>query len=107
MSLRVNPDPSRNLLAAREGNRQGEVEAMQELSSGRKVNSPSEDPAATAPLAGNHLQASATNQFLQSISDLRSSIQVADSTLNSVVLALTRAISLGVECADRTLSHEN
>jgi len=107
MSLRVNPDLSRNLLAALAENREHEYEALQEVASGRRLNSLSDDPAAVASLVGNHTQLSAMNQFLRSISTLRSSAQMADSTLNSVVLALTRAIALGVQGANGTLTQEN
>ena len=105
--MRVNPDLSSTLLASLAENRRREDEALREVSSGQKLNSISEDPAAVASLIGNRMQSSATVQFLQNISNLRSSLQVADSTLNSVILALTRAISLGTEGANGTLTLED
>ena len=105
--MRVNPDLSSTLLASLAENRRREDEALREVSSGQKLNSISEDPAAVASLIGNRMQSSATDQFLQNISNLRSSLQVADSTLNSVILALTRAISLGTEGANGTLTLED
>jgi flagellar hook-associated protein 3 FlgL len=107
MSLRVNPDLNSTLLASLAENRRREDQALQEVSSGQKLNSISDDSAAVASLIGNRMQSSATDQFLQNISKLRSSTQVADSTLNSMILALTRAISLGTQGANGTLTLEN
>jgi flagellar hook-associated protein 3 FlgL len=107
MTLRVNPNLTSTLLACLAETRRREDEALREVSSGRKLNSISDDSAAVASLIGNRMQSSTADQFLQTVANLRSSLQVADSTLNSVVLALTRAISLGTEGANGTLTLEN
>ncbi len=107
MSLRVNPDLTSTLLTCLAENRRREDEALREVSSGQRLNSISDDSAAVASLIGNRMQSSSADQFLQNITNLRSSLQVADSTLNSVVLALTRALSLGTEGANGTLTLEN
>jgi flagellar hook-associated protein 3 FlgL len=49
-------------------------------------------------------QTSEADQFLRSIGSVQGEIQNADSTLNSVITTLQRAISLGVEGANGTLS---
>src|SRR5437899_1361538 len=55
-------------------------------------------------MVSNKAQSSQADTFLRSITSLNGLLQTADSTLNSVVTALQRAISLGVEGANGTLS---
>jgi flagellar hook-associated protein 3 FlgL len=52
----------------------------------------------------NNAQTSNVDQYLQNVSTLQNGLQVADSTLSSVVTALSQAISLGVEGANGTLN---
>jgi len=107
MSLRVNPDLTPTLLAALTENRQREEQALQQISSGRRLNSLSQGPSDAACLVQVRMSTSANQQFLRNLSTLRSAMQAADSAMNSVVLILTRAISLGVQGANGTLSSEN
>jgi len=102
VGMRINPDPTRDMLAGLQQDRQQADQAIQELSTGRKVNQPSDNPAAVAGLIVNNAQTSAVNSYLQNISTLQGSLQEADSTLNSVVTSLSQAISLGVEGANGT-----
>jgi flagellar hook-associated protein 3 FlgL len=81
-----------------------EDEALQEVSTGRKLNAPSDDPAGMAMLIENQAGQSDCDQFQQNITTLLSSMQTADSALNSVTTALSQAISLGVAGAGGTLS---
>jgi flagellar hook-associated protein 3 FlgL len=104
MSIRLNPNTLPDLLAAIEQSTQNLTIATQQLSTGRGVNQLSDNPAAVAALVGNHNQASQDDQYLQNIGTLQSRFQVADSTVSSVVTALTRALSLGVEGANGTLN---
>jgi flagellar hook-associated protein 3 FlgL len=92
------------MLAGLAVDRQQEDQAIAELSTGRKVNQPSDNPAAVAGLIVNNAQASAVNTYLSNISSLQAAMQMADSTLNSVITALTQAISLGVEGANGTMN---
>jgi flagellar hook-associated protein 3 FlgL len=80
---------------------------MLQMASGRRVNKPSDDPAAAAVLVQNQAQSDAVDQYLRSADSIRAQLQTTDSTLNSVVLALTRAISLGVQGANGPLSDAN
>src|SRR5437660_11845686 len=77
------------------------------MASGRRVNKPSDDPTATAVLIQNQAESSQTDQYLRSVQSMQAQLQTTDSTLNSVVLALQRAISLGVQGANGTLSDAN
>lgn len=102
MSIRLNPNPVPDLLAALQENQQSLNTATQELSSGRSVNQLSDNPAAAASLVRNHDQSSQDAQFVQNIGTLQSRFQLADSTLSDVTTALTRAITLGTQGANGT-----
>src|SRR6266850_4764722 len=102
--MRVNPNPMPDLLAALSRARQTTEDALRELSSGRRVNQPSDDPAASAILVQNHDQTIFTARYLQSLGSIQSQFQTADSALSSVILSLQRAITLGVQGANGTLS---
>jgi flagellar hook-associated protein 3 FlgL len=107
MGIRINPDLYSTVLAGLEQDRQQEDQAISELSTGRKVNQPSDNPAAVAGLIVNNAQASAVSTYLSNISSLQGTLQVADSTLNSVVTNLSQAISLGVEGANSTMNQND
>jgi flagellar hook-associated protein 3 FlgL len=107
MGIRINPDLVGNMLEGLSLDQQQEDQAIQELSTGRKVNQPSDNPAAVAGLIVNNAQTSAVSSYLSNISSLQSSLQVADSTLNSVTTSLTQAISLGVQGTDSTLNQSD
>jgi flagellar hook-associated protein 3 FlgL len=104
MSIRLNPNPLPDLLAAIQQSEQSVNTATLQLSSGLRVNHLSDDPAASAAIVLNHNQAGQDDQFLQNITSLQPRFQVADSSLSNVVTALTSAISLGTEGANGTLN---
>lgn len=107
MAIRLNPDQTAALLAALARTQQQESKALLQLSSGRRINAPSDDPSGTAALVQLRARGLQADQFLRNVSGLRAQLQVADATLNSAVLALTRAITLGVQGANDTLSPAN
>jgi flagellar hook-associated protein 3 FlgL len=102
--MRVNPNQTPDLLAALNLTRQTTQDALLQLATGRRVNQPSDDPAAAAILVDNHDQTTFTNRYVQTLSSIQSQFQTADSTISSVILSLTQAISLGVEAANGPLS---
>jgi flagellar hook-associated protein 3 FlgL len=102
--MRVNPNPMPDLLAALNQTQLETQQAMIEISSGRSVNVPSDNPAAAALLVANHDEATFNSGYLQSLTSVQGQVSTADSTLSSVVTALQRAVSLGVEGANGTLS---
>ncbi|HEX5483193.1 MAG TPA: flagellar hook-associated protein FlgL [Terriglobia bacterium] len=104
MGLRIAPDLYATVTNAIGGDRQRLNTALQQISTGQSVNSPSDNPAAVAALIENNTQSSANDQFLHSISSIQGSLQTADSTLGSVVNALNQAISIGTEGANGTIS---
>ncbi|MGA9798830.1 MAG: flagellar hook-associated protein FlgL [Terriglobales bacterium] len=105
--MRVNPNIAADVLANLWQTQQQEQTALLQVSSGKRVNVPSDDPAAAAGLVQNLAATSQNDQFTQNTSVVEGQLQTADSTLSSVVSALTQAISLGVEGANGTLSASN
>lgn len=105
--MRVNPDPSNDILSALTRTQQEQERAAIQLATGKRVNVPSDDPAAAAAMVDNQARSAQTDQFVRSISTVTALQQTADSTLSSVVSALTRAINLGVQGATGTLSDSN
>jgi flagellar hook-associated protein 3 FlgL len=103
-SIRVNPYPLPDLLAALADTQQQQNTSSLDLATGSRINKPSDDPAGAAQMVSNTAQSSQADTFLRSITSLNGLLQTADSTLSSVVTALQRAISLGVEGANGTLS---
>jgi len=104
MPVRLNPNLLPDLLTSIQQSQVSMNTATQQLSSGRSVNQLSDNPAAVATLVGNHSQFAQDDQFLQNIGALQTRLQVSDSTLSNVVTVLTRAISIGTEGANGTLS---
>lgn len=104
MAIRLNPDLVPGLLEAVAQSQQNMNTATQQLSTGKKVNQLSDNPVAVAQLVENHNQAGQDDQFLTNLSGLQAKFQVADSALSNVVSVLTRAISIGTEGANGTLS---
>lgn len=105
--MRVNPNQLPDLLSALSDTQQQINTDLTRLSSGQTVSVPSDNPAAAAMLVRNAGQTAEADQFLRSVSSISGEMQNADSALNSVVTALQRAISLGVEGANGTLSSSN
>jgi len=104
MGIRVNPDIYSTILSGLQVNTQREDQALQQVSSGQKLNSISDDPVAAATLVNLKTESSSDAQYLQNISSLTGPMQVADSALSSVVEALTSAQSLGVEGGNGTVN---
>lgn len=105
--MRVNPNQWAVML--NNLNRVTEVEnqAMEEVSTGKKLTDPSDDPAGMAMLIQNKASQAECDQYQQNITTLTSNLQTADSALSSVVTSLNRAISLGVQGASGTVSSSN
>jgi flagellar hook-associated protein 3 FlgL len=93
-----------DLLAALENLQQQQSTATLELGTGSTINKPSDDPAGAAQLVQIHDARSRMDSYQQSIGSINDQLSTADSTLSSVTTVLQRAISLGVEGANGTLS---
>jgi len=102
--MRVNPNPMPDLMAALNQTELEEQQAELQISTGKSVNQPSDNPTAAALLVENNDQATFTAGYLQSVSVVQGQLSTASSTLSSVSTALQQALSLGVEAAGGTLS---
>lgn len=102
--MRVNSNSTGDILAALALTQQQEQLALQQVSTGKRVNQPSDDPAAAALYSGNVAMESRIDQYLQSVGSLTTLSQTADSALGQVVTALNQAISLGTQAANGTLN---
>ena len=107
MGIRVDPNMYSVILNGLQTNTQQEDQALQQISTGQRLNSLSDNPAAVASLVNLRTQSSSDTQYLQNISSLTGSLNVADSALSSVVEALTTAQTLGVEGANGTVNAQN
>ncbi len=107
MGIRVNPDVYSLILNGLQVNKQQEDQALQQVSTGQKLNSLSDDPVAAASLVNLRTQSSSITQYLQNISSLTGSFNVANSAISSVVEALTTVQTVGVEGEDSTLNDSN
>jgi flagellar hook-associated protein 3 FlgL len=103
-ALRVNPYILPDLLAGLNNTQQQADTASIEMASGSRINKPSDDPAGAAEMVSNTAQSLQADSFLRSATSISGLLETADSTLSSVVSALQRAISLGVQGANGTLS---
>lgn len=104
MGLRIVPDLYSMTVDAIENDRQRLNTALQQISTGQSVNSPSDNPAATAALIENMAQTNANDEYQKSVSSMQGTLQTADSVLGQVVTNLNQAISVGTEGANGGLS---
>ncbi len=106
--MRINPNQTADLLAALNSVQKQRDDALLQLATSRRVNKPSDDPAAASQVIINHDRSSQADTFQSSISSINGQQQAADSALSSVVTALQRAITLGVQGGNSgTLSDAN
>jgi flagellar hook-associated protein 3 FlgL len=105
--MRVNPNPTNDILAAIWNTQTQEQTALEQISTGKRVNVPSDDPGAAALEVQNQAAESRIDQYLQSVGSLQAMFQSANSSLDSVTTALNQAISLGTQAANGTLSSSN
>ncbi|MGA3092979.1 MAG: flagellar hook-associated protein FlgL [Terriglobales bacterium] len=102
--MRVNPNPMPDLMAALNQTELEEQVSSLQLSSGKSVNEPSDNPTAAALLVEDNDQATFTKGYLQGIAAVQGQLSTADSTLSSMQTSLQQALSLGVEAGGGTLS---
>ena len=105
--MRVDPQYISNTVAALDATTASEQNLTQELSSGVKVNSISDDPVAFAQNVVLSAQLGADDTFSQTASSTESLLQVSDTALGSVVSQLTQAITLATEGNNGTLDSSN
>jgi len=102
MSTTFNPNILPDLLLDLQTAQQNAENAAEEISTGRAVNAPGDNPAAVAALVLNDAQTSEDAQFQTNISDLQSKLQVGNSVMSDAAQLMTSAITLGTEGATGT-----
>ena len=102
--MRVNPNISAEILQDLYASQAQDQTTTQQMASGHLINSPSDNPAGAAILVQNKALQGQTDQFLQNTTNTEGLLSTADSTLSSIVTALNRAISLGVQGGTDTTS---
>ncbi len=78
--------------------------ALEQVSTGLRVNQPSDDPAASARLAISLAASANVDQYTQNVSTVTSALQTTDSALSSVVTSLNSALTLGFQGGTGTTS---
>jgi flagellar hook-associated protein 3 FlgL len=105
--MRVNTNLVPNILADLQQSQTALNTALQEVSTGKRVTKPSDDPGASAAMVQNAIETANNDQYTQNITTLQTSAQAASSALSTVVSSLTQAISLGTQGANGTNSAAN
>lgn len=105
--MRVNPNYTSDVLTAIARTQQASADALQQMSSGKRVNVPSDDPAAAAAMVELSTRADQVDQYTSNVTTLTNQMQAADSALSTVVTELNQAIAAGVQGANGTLSDAN
>ncbi len=100
--MRVNPNYIVNLALALNSSQASQQKLSEQLSSGIRVNSIGEDPAAAGQNVMLLNQIRQDDSFTQSANLVTGRLQVADSALGSVVSQLTKAISLATSANNGT-----
>ncbi len=102
--MRVNPLYMNDLVNSLDQSSASEAQLTEELGSGSRVNSLSDDPIA----AGNNVllsqQIGSDDTFSQTAASTQSMLQMSDSALSTVVSQLTSAVSLATEANNGTLN---
>ncbi len=105
--MRVDPSYVSNLAGSLNQSSNLEASLTNELSSGLRVTSLRDDPAAVAESTLMASAISKADTFVQTASGAQSMMQVSDSTLGEVVSQLTSAVSLAISGSNGTLNAAN
>ncbi|HZD51366.1 MAG TPA: flagellar hook-associated protein FlgL [Silvibacterium sp.] len=105
--MRVNPDYVSGLVNSLDQATLNEQTLTEELSSGVKVNSLSDNPAAAGENVLLTSQLSADDTFSTTAGSAENLLQVADSALGNVVTQLTTAVSLATQANNGVLNASN
>lgn len=105
--MRVNPNFSTDMVNLLNQAQQAENNAALELSTGRRVNQPSDDAAAEAAMDQENSLSAAVDQYTANSDSLTDVLNTAGTTLSSAVTLLQRAVSLGIEGANGTTNQSD
>jgi flagellar hook-associated protein 3 FlgL len=102
--MQIDPHYVSGLVASLDTVTLSQQQLSNELSSGLRVNSASDDPVAAGQAALLGTSMSQDDTFVQTAATTQSLMQVSDSALGGVVTQLTSALSLAVQGSDGTLN---
>jgi len=105
--MRVNPNDVPNIIADMQQSQVSLNTALQQVSTGKRVTLPSDDPFASAAMVQNTIETGNVDQYTQNVSSVLLTLQSSDAALSSVVTSLTKAVSLGTQGANGTNSAAN
>jgi flagellar hook-associated protein 3 FlgL len=100
--MRIDPNMVPDLLQELQQSQVQLNTALQQVSTGLRVNQPSDDPTASAAMVQNTIATGDLDQYTQNVSTALSTVQTANSVLSSVVTSLNSAVSAGTEGANGT-----
>jgi flagellar hook-associated protein 3 FlgL len=98
--MRFNPNINAAVISDIQQSEDNLQTAFQQVSTGLRVNSASDDPAASAALVQVQAQAANIDQYTANADSIIAQAQTADGVVSSVVQYLTQAITLGTEGAN-------
>ncbi len=102
--MRVNPNFTSDMVNLMDQAQAAENKAAQEVSTGRTVNLPSDNPSSEAAMIAENSRLASVDQYTANSDSLTDVLNTANSTLNNVVSLLQRAITLGTEGANGTMN---
>lgn len=104
--MRIDPNLVPDMLASLQQSQLALNTALEQVSTGKSVNEPSDNPSAAAAMVQNTIETGDVDQYTQNVNSVLTTVQSADSVLSSVVASLTKAVSLGTEGANGINSAE-
>ncbi len=102
--MRVDPNLYTGINAAIQQSEQSLQTTLNQLSSGKSVSLPSDNPLAFAQNVTSLAASASVDQYTQNADAVLTQAQTADAALSNVVTSLTQAVSLGTEGANGTLT---
>jgi flagellar hook-associated protein 3 FlgL len=105
--MRIDPNNVPTILSNLQQSQMSLNTALQELSTGKSVNMPSDNPTASAQMVQNTIETGQVDQYTQNVASALSTVESASAVLSSVVTSLTQAVSLGTEGANGTNTPSN
>ncbi len=102
--MRVSPNLYDNVNAAISQSEQQLQSALNQLSSGKRVSKPSDDPLAFASDVQSLADSAQVDTYTKNSDAILTQAQMADSALSSVTTCLTQAVSIGTEAGNSTLT---
>jgi len=105
--MRVSSNLVPNMLADLQQTQSQLNVALQEVSTGKDVSVPSDNPGASADMVANTIETGQVDKYTQNVSGILSMVQTADSSLGTVVNSLTQAVSLGTQGSNGTTNSSN